>query len=124
MKFGIRMQYNLMKLFTAIIFGLICFSNLAIAGSYQGNVRSIFAYDGKVFVYVHQGSFDDSNTCTSNENSMVFWFIPDSFYYEAIMSIVLTAKATNKLVWVGGSGSCIDGPFGKSEQLNSIDLKG
>ncbi|SMF57453.1 hypothetical protein SAMN02745866_03676 [Alteromonadaceae bacterium Bs31] len=107
-----------------ILILFVIFPLNAFAGSYQGIVRNIFAYNGKIFFEVYNGGFDNSTTCTTKPDRLGFWFVPDEPYKEALMSIVLTAKVTEKLVWAKGSGTCIDGPMGKSEELKHIDLKG
>lgn len=93
------------------------------AGSYQGKVKSIFAYKGKVFVSVSDGVYDNSNTCTGQSSALTLWLDPSVEYDKAMLSLVLTAKVTEKLVWVSG-GVCIAGPLGQAEKLAAIDFKG
>lgn len=94
------------------------------AGSYQGEVTNVFAYGSKVFVTVKNGSFDNSTTCTGSTTELKLWLDPSTDYGKALLSIVLTAKTTERVVWTLGSNSCISGPTGQAEELSAIDLKG
>lgn len=88
----------------------------ASSSSYQGKVKSVFAYSGKVFITVGAGSFDNSNTCTGQTAGLTLWLDPASEYDKVMLSLALTAKVTDKLVWVAG-GSCSSGPFGQAEKI-------
>lgn len=100
------------------------YASSTFAGSYQGKVTHIFAYGGKVFVRIGEGGWDSSNTCTTSSSGFEVWLDPADDYGKALLSIALVSKTTDRLVWVAGSGSCIDGPRGKAEGFNGIDLKG
>lgn len=113
---------KLIKLSTAILLALI--TSYVYPGSYQGKVSNVFAYSDKVFVFVSEGFYDDPNTCTDRTDRLSLWIDPATDYGKALLSISLTAKTTGRLVWAGGSNSCIAGPGGNSEQLTTIDLKG
>lgn len=56
----------------------------------QGVVKDVWA-EGGVMRFSVCGS-----TCSN------FYFSPDSNYGQAILSVVLTAKTTGQLIWVGG----------------------
>lgn len=102
----------------------ISYGSASYAGSYQGKVSNVFAYNGKVFVYVDSGSYDNSNTCTGSSSQLTLWLDPATDYGKALLSIVLTAKLSDRLVWVVGTNSCLAGPGGQAEELLGIDLKG
>ena len=113
-----------MKVFKSLLLLAVFFSAVpAIAGSYQGKVTGIFAYSGKVFISVKNGSFDNPNTCTTQASGMSLWLDPALEYDKAMLSLALSAKVTDRLVWVAG-GSCISGPSGKAAKLSAIDFKG
>ncbi|MDH5325952.1 MAG: hypothetical protein OEZ68_00625 [Gammaproteobacteria bacterium] len=94
------------------------------AGSYQGRVTNVFAYNNKVYVFVKNGNFDNNNTCTGSVQSLTLWLDPQSDYSKAMLSIALTAKTTDKTVWVAGNNVCTGAPSGYAEGMLAIDLKG
>ena len=104
---------------------LVTLPSLSLAGSYQGQITSVFAYGGKVFLKVENGTWDDSNTCTGRNNRLDVWLDPATDFGKALLSIALVAKTTDKQVWVVGNARCSDeGPLGRTEQLIGMDLKG
>ncbi|TVZ37418.1 hypothetical protein P886_1759 [Alteromonadaceae bacterium 2753L.S.0a.02] len=113
-----------MKFSWAIKIFLIMFiSTSSFAASYQGKITSVFAYNSKIFILIKNGGFDNSESCTNQADGMSLWLDPTQDYDKAMFSLALTAKTTDKLVWVGG-GDCIAGPFGQSAKLVAIDFKG
>jgi len=114
-----------MKTIKSVIFiAMVILSSTANAGSYQGYITNVFAHSGKIFILVKNGTFGNSTTCTGFTDRLSLWIDPSTDYGKALISISLTAKSSNKLVWVTGSTTCITGPLGNSEQLSAIDLKG
>ncbi|MCE9685630.1 hypothetical protein LZP73_05290 [Shewanella sp. AS16] len=114
-----------MKLILASIFIILSmYGSDVYAGTYQGKVTNIYAYGGKIFVRIANGGWDSNSTCTTSTDSFEVWLDPENEYGKALLSIALVSKTADKLVWVAGSGTCIDGPRGKSEGLSGVDLKG
>ena len=107
-----------------IVFSIILLPSFASAGSYQGKITSVFPYNGKVYVRVASGGWDNSNTCTTGDNGFEVWLDPAEEFGKSLLSVAMVAKTTDRLVWVVGNGSCSSGPQGQAEKINGIDLKG
>ncbi len=101
----------------------LVFSGNAVAGWYQGTVTNVFPVDhegGRVYIFLNDGNGE-----LSCGNGKVFYADPNTEIGKAILSVALVAKTTGKLVWVSGSGSCVEGwPSNGGEKIISIDLKG
>jgi hypothetical protein len=80
----------------------------------QGKVTSIRATGGKIIF----------NVC-SNGQCDRFWLLPDSDYNRTVISLVMTAKVTDRTVWVGGADTPDDGwPYNGARAFSAIDFKG
>lgn len=111
-----------------IIFVVLAFSiqESALAYSYQGTVSNVYANGGLIHVIVSAGSFDSGNSgpCLSLSGNGVYSIDPATSYGRAMVAIAITAKATGRLVWVAGNGTCTSAGGTAAESLVSIDLKG
>jgi len=105
-------------------FFAVVFSCASFAGSYQGTVKSVFAYNGKIYVLMREGHYDNANTCTGNANQFHAWVDPSTEFGKALISIALAAKVSGKVVWAAGNNSCSAGALGLAEHLIALDLKG
>jgi hypothetical protein len=80
----------------------------------EGKVSSIIASGGKIIF----------NVCTS-EKCDKFYIIPDSDYKKTVISMVLAAKVSGKVVWVGGGDTTNDSwPYNGARSFSAIDFKG
>lgn len=113
-----------MKILCSLV--LIIFSSVCYGASYQGKVTNVFAYNGRILVNIKNGSFDNpEGNCSTKTDSMPSYIDINTDYGKALLSIVLIAKTTEKLVWASASSNgCINGPLGSSGELKHIDLKG
>jgi len=103
------------------------FSGLASASSFQGNVTNFSPSNGKVFVVVSGGFSGAATACANNSASlMMYWIDPATAYGRALMATALSAKLTDKLIYLQGDGTCTSGSvFGREgEALTTTDLKG
>lgn len=107
-----------------LVLCLCTLSPLALAGSYQGKITSVFALNGQVYIHVGHGSWDDSHTCTHGYDGFEVWFDPYEEFGKTLLSLAVAAKTNDKVVWVSGNGRCLDGPHGTAERMNGLDLKG
>jgi hypothetical protein len=109
-----------------ILIAILLISSISYGASYQGKVTNVFAYQGKIFVRISNGSFNNSSgNCSSKTDGLPAYIDVNTEYGKALLSIVLIAKTTEKTVWVNvSSNSCLQGPYGPAGVLSLIDLKG
>jgi hypothetical protein len=89
----------------------------ASAGSYQGNVTSVFAVGGIVLVTVSNGS--GQLVCSGVAQ---FWADPSTAFGQTQVAIAMTAKATGAQVYVQGNGVCSTAwPYNNTEQLVALN---
>jgi len=94
--------------------GLLINTNAFALFESQGTVKSIKANGGKIIF----------NVCSSVKCDS-FYLIADSDYNKTIISIILTAKMSGKLIWVGGSDTPSEGwPYYGARAFSALDLKG
>lgn len=111
-----------MKRCLLMLIGLVIGSSFlspAYASYYQGYVVSVMADGGKILVVLANG-FGQS-TCSNPK----FYLDPNAAYDRAMLSLAISAKLTEKLVYVSGNDNCqSEWPYSNAQQLNAIDLKG
>lgn len=105
-------------------FFAVVFSCASFAGSYQGTVKNAFAHNGKVYILIREGHYDNASTCTGNADQFHAWVDPTTKFGKALIGIALAAKESGKLVWAAGNNSCSEGAWGLAEHLIALDLKG
>ncbi len=103
-------------LIAATIFALPIYAS---AGAYQGKVTNVMASGGKVIITLQNGSSTDS-TCG---NGTRYYLDPSVDIDKVIISMAITAKISNKLVWVMGSGCISVWPYYNAEKVTDFDLK-
>ena len=92
---------------------------------YQGYVTNVFPVDhmnGRVYIVLSGGNGDSPRVKDNH-----YWIDPNSAVGKSLVATALTAKLTNKMVWVGGDGAipCHEGwPADGAQKATSIDLKG
>lgn len=92
------------------------------ASSYQGKVTNVTATGGKIIITLQNGS--GSASCGS-ANGTRYYLDPSVDIDKVVISLAITAKVADKLVWVMGNGSCIAGwPYYDAEKLTDFDFKG
>lgn len=102
-----------MKYLLITIFVLFSAKSLALYES-QGKVKSVKASGGKIIF-----SVCSEVTCDA------FWLVPDSEYNKVVISMILAAKVSDRLVWVGGSDTPDSGwPYSGARAFSSMDFKG
>ena len=102
-------------------------SGLAQANNYQGTIANVTPYYGRVYISVMNGG-GFSSGCYANATSMVYSFDSSTSAGKALLATALSAKLTDKVVYLYGDTTCPAGgnPYdGKgSENLVGMDLKG
>lgn len=102
-----------LKILLGILFILFSANSFALHQS-QGNVKSIKALGGKIIFSV----------CTESSCN-TYWLIPDSEYKNVVISMLLAAKVSGRLVWVSGSDTVDDGwPYNGARAFSGMDFKG
>lgn len=92
----------------------------AYAGYYQGYVVNVMADGGKVLVTLANGS--GQSICSAGPK---FYLDPNLGCDRAMLTLAISAKLTDKLVYVSGSDNCqSEWPYNNAQQLTAIDLKG
>lgn len=84
---------------TGLIIGY-SFLSSAYASYYQGYVVSIMADGGRILVVLANGS--GQSTCGNPR----FYLDPNVAYDRAMLSLAISAKLTEKLVYVSGNDNC------------------
>lgn len=102
------------KLLFALLLTLL--SNDAFAGvESQGKVKNIFAIGGYVKFTI----------CTTSTNCRTFHTKPDSEFNKMMVTLLLTARATDKIVWVGGrDAKGTSWPIQGAHEAYAVDFKG
>jgi hypothetical protein len=97
MDFGVTMKLS--KVF--FLCCLLPFMVNAGQNDYVGEVDTIKADGGKIFITLKNGS--PSSTCGTGNS---FYLDPTNDYDKSILSLAITAKATNNDVYALGGGVC------------------
>lgn len=78
------------------------------AANYEGKIVSVFSANGKVYVVVNSGAFDGApSPCTSQSGMMIYALDPASSFGRALFAVALTAKVSERRVYVAGDGVCL-----------------
>lgn len=108
---------------------LLLAAGAADAANYQGVIGNVTPNSGHLFITVNSGGFDGSaSTCFAYSGYMVYSVDVSTATGKALLATALSAKLTNKQVYVYGDGSCaaFGNPYNGagSENMVGIDLKG
>jgi hypothetical protein len=107
--------------FSKIVLACCMLSNMVFAGQneYVGKIDTIKADGGKIFITLKGGS--SSPTCGAGNS---FYLDPANDYDKSILSLAITAKATNNDVYALGGGTCQSAwPYKNRLKLVSFVLK-
>jgi len=107
---------------------LLLAAGAAHAASYQGLIGNVTPHSGHLFT-VNSGGFDGAaSSCFANSGYMVYSVDVSTATGKALLATALSAKLTNKQVYVYGDGTCaaFGNPYNGagSENMVGIDLKG
>lgn len=102
-----------MKNLVFVFFLLISGKSFALFEA-QGKVTGIVASGGKIIF-----------TVCNNDVCNKFWIVPDEGYNQAVFSMILSAKLTDRLIWIGGSDTPdVDWPYSGARAFSAMDFKG
>lgn len=110
-----------------LMFGVVANPSV-FASVYQGNVLSVYPYNGMVYVLVGGGAFAGSATsCNIGIDGMIFVLDQGTPFGRTLLATALTAKVSGKIVYATGNGNCGNwNPYNglSNESLIGMDLKG
>ena len=114
------LQWSITLKFNIIFPILLLLPSISFAAKdYVGKVSSIRADGGKVLVTMKDGTAD-TGCGTGNK----FWLDPTIDFDKSILSLAITAKATQDTVYILGGGDCQPNwPYYNSHRLSVFELR-